>query len=549
MLGVAIRGFSIKVAGTKMSALNPDDALLLIRCPSCGQRFKVADELRGRTVECGGCEHRFRINDEVIVRGKKFYPGERKNARINRFQRVPLAMGPEVERFAVMRYADAPDPTAFEPIAPQRVIAGMIGVTGMIFVALLLIFGASRGGILDGMTTLNRLFMAGFSGLLGIVLLVYANPRARLKAGGYGLLLCAGLLALPFVFTAGSVPVEDLPRVSSPVPEKATPENSVSDRIAELRNQIGTAPLESEIERLAREDNTKHAVGIWLKGLREEHRFLVRDYILRVTDADPQSHYYSRGRGDYLMVVTGIKQSLDEMAKIASALGSLEQIYKEIAVVEIRVNNESFVGGSIDKLIDKGDPAFYDLNLKELDSIDLERVGRAVQRLADAEPKIYRNDITRRLLTLLEARGVTFKGDICRALRVWSEHPGPAGEAALHEVKLLIARKAEVPQDMISLIVKEKNPEVAPILDELWLRNPTHWETLYGDLGPSAEATLIHRFPTIDGMLRQSAVRLLGRVGGADSLPVLEGAVTGADAELKILLQKATASIRGRLKS
>ena len=186
--------------------------------------------------------------------------------------------------------------------------------------------------------------------------------------------------------------------------------------------------------------------------------------------------------------------------------------------------------------------------MKELDSIDLERVGRAVQRLADAEPKIYRNDITRKLIALLAARGVTFKGDICRALAVWSEQPGPAGEAALREVKTLIARKAEVPQEMISLIVKEKNPAVAPVLDELWFRNPTQWESLYGDLGASAEATLIRRFTDTDGMIRQSAVRLLGRVGGADSLPLLEAAVTGADAELKILLQKATASIRNRLK-
>ncbi len=75
-----------------MSSMNPDDLLLIIRCPMCGQRFKVAEDLRGRTVECGGCEHRFRINDDVVVRGKKFYPGERKDPSLNRFQRVPLAM-------------------------------------------------------------------------------------------------------------------------------------------------------------------------------------------------------------------------------------------------------------------------------------------------------------------------------------------------------------------------------------------------------------------------------------------------------------------------
>ncbi|MGL5017160.1 MAG: MJ0042-type zinc finger domain-containing protein, partial [Luteolibacter sp.] len=60
-----------------------EDSMLLIRCPSCGQRFKVGDDLRDRTVECGGCEHRFRINDDVIARGPKFYPSEGKKGELS----------------------------------------------------------------------------------------------------------------------------------------------------------------------------------------------------------------------------------------------------------------------------------------------------------------------------------------------------------------------------------------------------------------------------------------------------------------------------------
>ena len=90
MLGVAITGFSSETLSNNMPESSHDDDLLLIRCPSCGQRFKVEEDLRERTVECGGCEHRFRINDEVIVRGKRFYPGERKDPRLNRFHRVPF---------------------------------------------------------------------------------------------------------------------------------------------------------------------------------------------------------------------------------------------------------------------------------------------------------------------------------------------------------------------------------------------------------------------------------------------------------------------------
>ena len=530
-----------------MPSTNPDDALLLIRCPLCSQRFKVGEDLRGLTVECGGCEHRFRINDEVIVRGQKFYPGERKDSKLNRFQRVPLAMSPEIDGVATIRYSDAPDPSAFEPVSPQRIIAGAIGVSAMAFMALLLMFGANRGGSLDGMTTDNRLLMAGFTGLLGTLLLVYANPRARLKAAVVGLLLGSGLLVLPWFFTVGSKPMADLVTTPAPPSAQDAAASAESAAQAELRNQIGTAPLVAEIERLARDGSTKHAVGLWLKGLSEQNRFLVRDYILRATGADPQSHYYARDRGDFLMVVTGIDQTLEEMAKVAEVLGSLEQVYPELAVVAVRVNNENLVGASIEKLTDKSDPAFYDLNKKELESIDLDRVQHAVQRFADAEPKIYRSDIARKLIVLLESPGVAFKGDLCRALAVWAEQPGPAGNAALKVAQDLLARHKEVPEAVIALIVKEKNPAVIPVLDALWAQNPTRWEALYGEAGPAAEATLLSRLANSEGMSRQSAVRLLGRVGGAESLPLLEAAGVDANPELKVLLAKAAASIRGRL--
>jgi predicted Zn finger-like uncharacterized protein len=529
-----------------MPDTNPDDLLLLIRCPSCGQRFKVADDLRGRTVECGGCEHRFRINDETIVRGKKFYPGERKNSRINRFQRVALASPLTQSNVSPDFYEEPPDPRLFEPTSPQRIMAGMLGVVGMVSIALLLIFGANPGGALDGMTTPNRLLMAGFTGMLGIILLVYANPRARAKAWVTGLLLTAGLLGLPLFFTTGSVPLRDPAPTDAPVPATTKAAMTESEELANLRSLIGTAPLVAEIERLEREGSTRCAVGIWLKNLREENRFLVRDYILRVTGADPQSHYYSRGRNDFLMVVTGINQSLDEMAEVTTALGTVQKLYPKISVVEVQVNNERMTGAPIEQLTDRGNSKFYELNLKELNSIDLDRVTRAVQRLADVEPKILRSDITRKLLALLGARGVTCKADICRALAVWSDPPGPASEAALKEVRDLLARKAEVPQEMISLIVKEKNLAVTPILEDLWITNSTRWESLYGDLGPSIEASLLGRLPDADGMLRQSIVRLLGRVGGTASLPLLEKAAPGADAELKVLLKKSTASIRAR---
>jgi len=527
----------------------PDDVLLLIRCPSCGQRFKVGEELRDKTVECGGCEHRFRISGEVILRGPRIYPGERHDPALNRFQRVPLAIAAAaMGQKPSVRYGEAPDPVLLEPTSPLRILAGLVGVAGMLLMALLLMFGASSGGALDGMALENRLVMGGFAALVGTALLIYANPRARIKALSAGLLLTAGVITIPFVFTVGSKTVEredSLARLTAMKPPVA--EIPKSDPNAVLRARVGTDPLVKEIKRLETEGSDKHAVGLWLRGLSEMNRFLVRDYIFRVTGADPTSHFYPRDGGDFLMVVVGPKQSLEEMADVTAALGHTEKIYPELSVIEVRVNNENFTEGPIEKLTKKEDPAFYDLNKRELECIDIERVKRAVQRLAEAEPKIYRNDITRKLTSLLKEDGIDFKGNICRALSSWSEFPGPAGNAALEAVQQLMEKQAVVPREMVALIVKERNIAVIPYLDQLWFNDATAWETLYGDLGQPIEATVIQRFPKTEGPVRYSAVRLLGKVGGRDSLAVLENVTTGLNPELKVLLEQAQKAVHERL--
>ncbi|MEO7101099.1 MAG: hypothetical protein ABI162_17210 [Luteolibacter sp.] len=446
-------------------------------------------------------------------------------------------------------YGNLPDPAVLEPASPLRILAGAVGVGGMAVMALLLMFGANRGGTLDGMPFSHRLLMAGFVSLMGIIFLIYANPRARGKALAVGVLLSAGLLAIPFTFTAGSQAPEPFPdSVSTPPALPAPVKTTEDDKILALRNRIGTDPLVKEIARLEHEGSSNRAVGLWLRGLTEMNRILVRDFVFRTTGADQSSsHYYPRDGGDYLLVVTGAKQSLEELVNVVSSLGRVENVYQDLSVIEVRVNNENFTEGPIEKLTKKDDPAYYDLNKRELESIDLERVRRAVQRLAEAEPKLYRADITHKLIELLGEEGVDFKGNICRALSTWSEKPGPAGEAALKSAKDLMDKQAVVPEEMIALIVQEKNLAVIPVLDELWVKKPSTWESLYGDVGPPIEATVIRHFPHAEGPLLHSAVRLLGRVGGADSLPVLAVAGDGANAELRVLLEQAQKAIHERL--
>lgn len=532
-----------------MSAPKPDETLLLIRCPSCGQRFKVGEDLMRRTVECGGCEHRFRISEDVIVRGRKVYPGERKEAVLGRFQRFAHQPGNVNIKLEPAQYAEAPNPAFFEPTPPLRIVAAVAGVAVMLLVALFLILGANRNAPLDGITTERRLVMAGFAAVLGSALVLYGNRKARGKATIFCLLASAGLVSIPYVFTKGSQPLNSVWVEKSPdtAVQEVKPVVPSLTGIDLLKNQMGVEPLEKEISRLQKDGSSRTAIGLWMRGLRSSNRFLVRDFVLRTLDADHQSHYYPRGGDDYLMVVTGVGMSLNDISEAIKPLGTVEKVYPELSVIEVSINNADFVEGPIDKLNNKKDPAFYELNKRELESIDLDRVSRSVRRLVDAEPVIFRNDITRRLITLLEADYVEFKNDVCQALLKWSADLGPAGEAALHVLEKQMGQNAKVSKEIVELIVASKNPGVIPFLDRLWQNAPVQWEYLYSLTGPEAEPVLLRRFEDMEGVHRQSVVRLLGKVGTQSSLKPLGDALAGADAELRILIEMAMASIRSRV--
>ena len=528
-----------------MPSPSSSEPVILIRCPSCGQRFRVGDDLVGRPVECGACENRFRITESVIVRGRKVYPGERNDRRLDFFQRVPIANAPSTDSFIHLQYDNIHDPSLFEPSTPQRIIAGMAGAGVMLLIGMLLIFGASRGGVLDGMVTPNRMVMGGFAGVLGTALLMYANPAARKKVLAIGLFCTLLLVSLPLFLQGGSTPLGE----GAVVKKIETPQKPEEDsELVELRNRLGTQPLEEEISRLKAEGSTRTAVGLWLRDLREQNRFLIRDYVLRATGADPQSHYYPRGGGDFLMVVTGIVTPTDELVQLCKPLGEVVKVHSVLPVLEVKVRNENFVENPIEKLNNKADPDFYTLNFAELNSIDLDRIEKAVKRLMDSSPKILRADITQRLIQLLMVDEVDFKVEICSALAVWSESPGPAGTVALKEANKLAARDLEVPKEMIALAVKEGISGVAEVLDKLWQKNPTHWESLYADVGPSAEAGLLTHVGIEDDGRRRSLVRILGKVGGSDSLQALESMKSeSSEPELKILIDNSLAAVRSRI--
>lgn len=532
-----------------MESHHEEHDTLQIRCPSCGQRFKVGEDFRGRTVECGSCEHRFMIDDDAIVRVRKYYPGERRDPRLDGFARTPISRPEAVPSIPQAHYTEIqPKPVAFEPPSASRVLCGILAVAGMILAALLLVFGARRGGMLDGMTTNSRLLIAAFAGVLGGALLIYANPRARWKGILAAIVGLGGLLALPFFYKEGSVPLPDLPVADQPV----SPDAVEKEDLEKLAFRIGLDPLVKTVEAQGVNGSGKQVVGVWLRNLKNSNKPQVSDFMIRATGADFASHLYPRDNDEWLMVLIS-PLSMEEVATVTGRFalnGKAERIIPKLGVVEVKVDNDAFVEGAQDKLTDRANPAFYELNKRELDSIDLGRARRAVGRLAEADPKVYRADIQRRLVQLLKEGkdgDSALHGEIARALTRW-ETPGDGSVAAVAAAALkLHAAKTQIPRDMIVYLAGHKETSIAPVLDGMWADDCTTWEQLYGDLGPVIEPLVLKRVPTLEKQsMKQSAVRLLGRVGSKASLPALQELRPGADAELKVLIERAETSIRQR---
>lgn len=512
--------------------------MLQIRCPSCGRKFKVDGNLRGKTVQCGSCEQQFRIADEAILRAKRIYPGENRDAALGKFPRIPEHHGKRAA--ATVEYAPAPPPAAFEPATPLQIIAGIIGAAGMIFTALYLLFGTGYGGM-DGQ---KRLILAGFAAVLGFALLLYANPRARLKAALVGVLMAAGLIAIPLLRPGGGLPAGDGKSISRA--EEAKLGDRPSDSEKELRSRLDLGPLDKANAALKEKGATHRVTGIWIHNLLERNKTLVRDHLQRLAKSDLPPDLYVRGNDSHLIVFTETKIDLPQLAAISETLGEIRARYPEAGVIELDVDNALFVEVSAEKLSDTGNPAFYDLNKNELSNVDPNRIKAAVLRLTAAEPKLFRPDISARLTELLGMKDIDFKPEIARALIVWAETPGPAGTAALAEIRRQLADRVTVSRDFAELAVKENPPGTLDVIMELWKSAPAQWESFVGRLGRPAEKRMLRELPAArDGALH-SVVRVLGQCGGSESLEALTRITPGSDRELAALIGKCTALIRER---
>lgn len=538
-----------------MASPEDEEREIPIRCPGCGARFRVGDELMGRMVECGSCDHRFRVAEEVVTRKRKFYPGEARDPRLDRFGRIPsrAALQPN---FETVHYDEGVSPRALEPTSPIRILAALLGAGLAVLVALILVFGGSPGGVLDGAPTGRRLILAVFVALISGALVVWGNPKVRAKALFLSVLMAAALISLPFFFKAGTEEIVlpgladdgDLVDLVEGLKSEEDGSDGGGDRFAELKEDVGYRPLADALGRYGEggESQGETAVGLWLRGMLERHKMQVRDYVIRAAGASNESWMYLRDSDEFLMVVIDVPKDFQAIESICSRFGEVVRTVEELNLVEVKVDNDSFVQGPLEKLIDPSNPAFYELNRRELESIDFRRARDAARRLAGVEPKLYRPDIVSRLQELMRIGDTPMFESAASALQVWAED-GDGSVAVAREVAAQLHREtSKVPRSVVEFLAQARDLESVEFVHQLWLANPAEWEALYGDFGGGIEPALLEGYADYSLSEKRSATRLLGRVGTEASLETLEAAREGAGGELAVLIDKAIQSIGER---
>jgi hypothetical protein len=519
-----------------------DSENLNVRCPMCRQRFSVAPEFMDRTVECGGCEKQFRITEETLIHSKKVYPGEKKDTELNQFRRIPIDSVAATKDTQAINYADFNHPVQIGPASPQRVIAGISGVTIMLFGALILFVASKPQSLLGGMPLEKKLIFAGFTSLLGFIFLLYANPLARMKASICGILLATGIFTIPFYIKEPAIkPDKDLNKIEAIVPLPVAP-----DPLQALRERFLTQPIEKEQKLLDAKKIDKSTCGIYLTDMLPRNKLNARDYLVRETHAGISSHPYPRNDSDFLVVLTEIEMDFDQVTKIAGKLGKVTETHPEIHVIVVNVDNKLFDAGSADKLNDKTHPLFYDLNRQELQCIELGRIQLAVERLADSDAALLRSDISIILIELLEKPGVTFHDSIARALLKWADDPSPAADAALKILKTYTADNTPPPEHLVRLVANHKNPEAIPTMIAVWETNPATWDKELVKFGPAIESSVLEKITSDQSSLRHTAIKILAEVGTDLSLTELRKALNSNDTETRLLAERAIHQIESR---
>lgn len=506
-----------------------------IECPECSQRFDVTDDFMDKTVECGSCDSRFKVTDEVVMKEKsKFYPGEKRDAHLERFANVKASAVAASKSAQAVDFQQAhyqPDVNAAKVGSPRprQTVAAAVGVVVMVVMLVIFLLAGGPEGPMRDMETPNRMVLCGFTTLLGCVLVLFG-----LKANlGRALLLClvlgGGLMSMPFLFPGNPTSASDSSVVDWKEDAKEVEERGKLSVEDAFREEVGYGPVADALEQYPADS----VVAIYVRNAQQILRDKIADYLYEETGKVSRGISYNRGdmrdTGLYgLILLTNQKLTIDEIAALCSRFGRVNKIQRDLRVVDVTVENSKVVKLDPSQSVKPNDSGFYREQLKALMSFDPEVKSKAVVRLGIAEPKAMRDDITQQLLTMLPGSGSNLKLEIINTLGVWSQEGDGAGAVVLTAVRELHT-EGKVNKQSMEFLVARKIDGAEVILMELWHKEPVIWSDLLINLGEGAQFLLLPKLTEMDTAHVVAAADILAEVGSKEAVPIMRAALEKLD--------------------
>ena len=535
---------------------------LQIQCPACSRRFRVHEDLTGKTVECGACDQRFQVSSDTVIENKdKFYPGEHHDALLDRLGKKSHREVQKVS-FAQAEYTLDAEAEAVLPATAGQKIAVMVGVVFFLLYILVFVLGSGKGGIFQDVDMTKRLILAGFVVFCSSVLIIFGAKGWRARSFLFSSFLTASLSALVFV-----MPIYKTPSAgewADDGSQNKLPGNgedlSEQGEVLVVMSRVDYGPMQREIEKHANEeegeDGLSMVTGIYIRDIKENNVQFVQEFLQRklsLPSNEAPAAYQRNGGKDRFIVFSGLAQRFESFVKHCEALGKVKT-YPEIRVIEVELDKSIFAEPSGDlhrQMTDPTNPSYFLVNLEQLDHVNLSRVKLAVGRLASSPPegveirKVPR--MIEELIRLLrEESDDELVDNVGHALQIWAKDD----KEAVGTVGRIVVRWSKsgrfIPTSLVEFLLENGSGDSALVIDILWGKSPERWSEYYVKLGPVIEDRLINHLETSPGELKKAALGILRKIGTRKSLPILGKYTDYPDDEINILAARAISAIESR---
>ncbi|HBE97306.1 MAG TPA: hypothetical protein DDW68_09055 [Verrucomicrobiales bacterium] len=537
---------------------------LQIQCPVCSRRFRVHEDLTGKTVECGACEQRFVVTSETVIEDRdKFYPGEHHDALLDRLGKKPPRKVQKVS-FAQAEYTPDAEAEAVLPATAGQKIAVMVGIVFFLFYTLVFVLGSGKGSVFQDVDMTKRLILAGFVAFCSSLLIIFGAKGWRARSFLFSSFLTACLIALVFVMPIHKIPSagewagdgsqNELPGNGEDFSEQG------EDEVSVVKRRVDYGPMQREIEKHANEeegeDGLSMVTGIYIGDITENNVQVVQDFLQRklsLPSNEAPAAYQRNGGKDRFIVFSGLVQRFESFVKHCEVLGKVKT-HPEIRVIEVELDKSIFAEPSREvhrQMTDPNNPSYFVVNMEQLNHVNLRRVRLAVGRLASPPPegvKIRKMPrMVEELIRLLrEESDGELVDNVGHALQIWAKDDKEAVGTVGRIVVSWSKSGRFIPISLVEFLLENGSEDSALVIDGLWGKSPERWSEYYVKLGPMIEGRLTNHLETSPVELKKAALGILRKIGTRKSLPILEKYRDHQDEEIKILATRAISAIESR---